>query len=438
LEENILPLHRFCFVESAPVERVDGKYVTYTWAKQLIQDTIQWFPQSTVVCPSARHGAAKEKDSAANDPATQEVAGPPMPRRNARRYLAHLPLLWRANGAANETDFSAIDSTGLEVVCLPMPRGRAGRYLEHLPLLWRAIGSSDLVCVDMPTETGFLAALLCKLRSKPLVTQIIGDWEAAIKCGKPPGISTWVTAKFAKLMSVATVRCSQLVFAQGETLATQFRDVNPRAVAASMVHSTLTDNVFCQRDLTEFHSPVRILSVMALLPLKRPGAVLEAIQGLHSRGYSVEWWCVGDGPERTNLEKTVQQQGLSGTVRFLGYKSLGPSLLALYREADIFVHSSMTEGVPHCLLEAMANSLPIVTTSAGGIPGIVKDGSDAIVVAPGNARELGDGILRLLNDPPLAKRMGESAYRRAKCFHSAFLAEQRRKLIEKTFGAIAA
>ena len=432
-----MPLPRFCFVESAPVESVDGKYVTYTWAKQLIQDTIRWFPQSTVVCPSARIRAAQVMDSAPNDSATHEVVRLLMPRGSARRYLAHLPLLWRADGAANETDFAAIDQTALEVVCLPMARGRVGRYLEHLPILWRAIGNSDLVCVDMPTETGFLAALLCKLRGKPLVTQMIGDWEAAIKCSKPPGISTWMKSKLAQLMSIATVRCSQLVFAQGESLAAQYRDINPRALAASMVHSTLTDDVFFQRDLKKFHSPVRILSVMGLLPLKRPGAVLEAIQDLHSRGYSVEWWCVGDGPERSNLEKTAQQRGVGGIVRFLGYKSLGPSLLAIYREADIFVHSSMTEGVPHCLLEAMANSLPIVTTSAGGIPGIVKDGRDAIIVAPGNAREIADGILRLLEDPALAKRMGESAYRRAKCFHSAFLAEQRRKLIEKTFGAIA-
>ncbi|MGO8818049.1 MAG: glycosyltransferase family 4 protein [Terriglobia bacterium] len=389
-----MPPRSFCFVESAPVERRDGKYITYTWAKQLIQDTIRWFPQSTVVCPSAR------------------------------------------NLAAGGMEFAAIDSTALEVVSLPMPRRKALRYLAHLPPLWRAIGNSDLVCVDMPTEAGVLAALVCKLRSKPLVTQIIGDWEAAIRYGKPPGISTWVKSKFAKLMSMATVRCSQLVFTQGETLYIQYRDINARALAASMVHSTLTDDVFFQRHLKEFHSPVRILSVMGLLPLKRPGAVLEAVQDLCSRGYSVEWWCVGDGPERSHLEKTVQQEGLSAVVRFLGYRALGPSLLSLYREADIFVHSSMTEGVPHCLLEAMANSLPIVTTSAGGIPGVVTNGRNAVVVPPGNAGALADGVLRLLSDLPMAKRVSESAYHRAQDFHSAVLAERRRQLIEKAFGAI--
>ena len=51
----------------------------------------------------------------------------------------------------------------------------------------------------------------------------------------------------------------------------------------------------------------------------------------------------GRRSQRSHLEKTVQQEGLSAVVRFLGYRALGPSLLSLYREADIFVHSSMTE-----------------------------------------------------------------------------------------------
>jgi glycosyltransferase involved in cell wall biosynthesis len=319
-----------------------------------------------------------------------------------------------------------------------MPRGRLRRYLTHLPILWSAVGESDLVCVNMPSETAFLAALVCKLRGKPLVTQIIGDWEAVFKYGKPPGVSVWMKSKIAKLMSIVTVRYSQLVFAQGENIYAQYRGVNARALAGSIVHSTLTDDVFYLREFKEFHRPSRILSVMGLLPLKRPSAVLDAVLDLQSRGVSVEWWCVGDGPERSKLENAVQQKGLSGVVRFLGYRSLGPSLLSLYREADIFVHSSMTEGVPHCLLEAMANSLPVVTTSAGGIPGIVTNGVDAIVVPPGNVRALADGVDRLLKDPSMAKRMGEAAYHRAHDFDSGALAERRRQLIEKAFGKIAA
>jgi glycosyltransferase involved in cell wall biosynthesis len=292
--------------------------------------------------------------------------------------------------------------------------------------------------VDIPNEAGFLAALVSKLRSKPLVTQVLGDWEASLKCGKPPGVLTWVKSKIAKFMSLAAVGCSQLVFAQGANLYSQYRGTHVRALGASMVHSTLTNDVFYMRNSEEFQSPVKILSVMGLVPLKRADIVLDAVHDLHSRGFSVEWWCVGDGPGRSTLENAAQERCLGGVVRFLGYRSLGPLLLSLYRHADIFIHSSLTEGVPHCLLEAMANSLPIVTTSAGGIPGIVRNGTDAIVVPPGDARALAEGVERLLHDPSLAMRLRQSAYHRAQGFHSTALAERRRELIEKTFGPIAA
>jgi glycosyltransferase involved in cell wall biosynthesis len=319
-----------------------------------------------------------------------------------------------------------------------MPGDRLRRFLAQLPLLWRAVGESDLVCVDIPNESGFVTALICKARNKPLVTQLLGDWEASITCGKPPGFSSFVKSKLAKLMSVVTVRCSQLVFAQGENLYIQFRGKNAPGSGASMVHSTLSDDVFHLRDSNEFHHPVRILSVMGLVPLKRPDLVLDAVGDLHRRGVSVEWWCVGDGPERGLLETATQRRKLTDAVRFLGYKSLGPSLLSLYREADIFVHSSMTEGVPHSLLEAMANSLPIVTTSAGGIPWIVRNGVDAVLVPPGDAAAIKAGILRLIENPSEAKRLRHAAFHRAQMFHSKALAERRRQLIEKTFGSIAA
>jgi len=176
---------------------------------------------------------------------------------------------------------------------------------------------------------------------------------------------------------------------------------------------------------------------MGRVPLKRPEIVLAAVLDLFARGFSVEWWCVGDGPERSKLEADVQQHGLGCVARFLGYRSFGPSLLSLYREADIFIHASMTEGVPHSLLEAMANSLPVVTTSAGSISTIVRNGVDGIVVRPGSAEVLAEGVRRLLLDPSLARRMSISAYHRAKEFHSEALAKFRKKLIETAFGEIA-
>jgi glycosyltransferase involved in cell wall biosynthesis len=391
-----LSIRRFCFVEGAPIKSVNGRAATFSWAKQLIEDTVRWFPQTRVICPSSNGHAALERE------------------------LVDLENQW------------------LEVTALPAPPGRLRRYLMQIPTLWKMVGEADLVCVDIPNESGFLAALICGIRRKPLVTQILGEWELASRIGKPRGFSTWVKSKAAKMMTVATVRCSRLIFTQGNNLYVQLKRHNQGAFKASMVHSTLTDGSFYLREWKSYHSPVRLLSVGGLVPLKRADIVLDALLILKSLGVAVEWWCVGDGSERSRLERTAKRLGIDTLVRFCGYVPLGSSLFSLYRQTDIFVHPSMSEGVPHALLEAMANSLPVVTTSAGGIPGVVRDGVEAIIVPPGNAQILAAAVMRLIRDPELAQRMSRAACLRAREFHSEILSKRRRELIEASFGKIAA
>jgi glycosyltransferase involved in cell wall biosynthesis len=287
----------------------------------------------------------------------------------------------------------------------------------------------------MPNEASLLAACICKLTRRPLVTQILGDWGAVLEhAGRRRGIKP----NLARWLSKALIRNSRLVFAQGNDLYSQCRSANALVPGTAMVHSTLTDDVFYLRESANFHRPVRILSVMGLVRLKRPDILLAAVTRLLAGGFPVEWWCVGDGPERHHLELAIQRQGLVNRVRLMGYQALGTPLISIYREADIFVHSSMTEGVPLSLLEAMANSLPVVATSAGGIPSTLRGGKDGLLVPPGDAQPLADAVVRLVQDPSLTRQLSRSAYYRARDFHSQTLAKTRRNLIATTFGGIAA
>jgi glycosyltransferase involved in cell wall biosynthesis len=287
----------------------------------------------------------------------------------------------------------------------------------------------------MPNEASLLAACICKLTRRPLVTQILGDWGAALEhAGRRHGIKP----NLARWLYKALIRNSRLVFAQGDDLYSQCRSADALVPGTAMVHSTLTDDAFYLRESANFHRPLRILSVMGLVRLKRPDILLAAVTRLLAGGFPVEWWCVGDGPERHNLELAIQRQGLVNRVRLMGYRALGTPLMSIYREADIFVHSSMTEGVPLSLLEAMANSLPVVATSAGGIPSTLRDGKDGLLAPPGDGQALADGVVRLVQDPSLTRQLSRSAYYRARDFHSQTLAEARRNLIATTFGGIAA
>ncbi len=99
-------------------------------------------------------------------------------------------------------------------------------------------------------------------------------------------------------------------------------------------------------------------------------------------------------------------------VEVLGRLHDRESVHALYREADVFALPSLFDPLPLVLLEAMSHELPCVVTGTAGVPDVVTDGQDAHLVAPGDARELADALLRVLADPAGAAAVGAAGRRR--------------------------
>jgi glycosyltransferase involved in cell wall biosynthesis len=87
-------------------------------------------------------------------------------------------------------------------------------------------------------------------------------------------------------------------------------------------------------------------------------------------------------------------------------------VLQLLKTADLFVMSSITEGLGSTVLDAMAMKLAVVGTNTGGIPESVEHGRTGLLVPPGDARALAGAIARLLHDPDLRTRMGEAGLQR--------------------------
>jgi glycosyltransferase involved in cell wall biosynthesis len=119
----------------------------------------------------------------------------------------------------------------------------------------------------------------------------------------------------------------------------------------------------------------------------------------------------GDGRERAHLEALVQELGL----RHVDFRGRLPSeqMTRLYDEADIYLNSPNIDNMPNSILEAFAAGLPVVSTSAGGIPRIVRDGENGLLAAPDDHEALAAAALRLLREPGLAHRLARSA--RAEC-----------------------
>ena len=133
--------------------------------------------------------------------------------------------------------------------------------------------------------------------------------------------------------------------------------------------------------------------------------LLEAARLVLDAGVPAHVLIVGEGPERPRIEEAVRRLNMTDRVTLAGHQSSAESC---YWIADLAVLSSLTEGSPNALLEAMAAGIPVVATRVGGIPEIVADGESALLVNPRQTGEMSRAMLRILqNEPDLAQRLVE-------------------------------
>jgi glycosyltransferase involved in cell wall biosynthesis len=134
------------------------------------------------------------------------------------------------------------------------------------------------------------------------------------------------------------------------------------------------------------------------------GLAFEALSAVPEAHLSI----VGDGPDRPRLERLRDELALGDRVRFLGSRSRADAL-GLMRAADIVILSSAWENFPHGVVEALAVGTPVVATRVGGVPEVVVDGENGLLVEHGDAAGFGAALRKLLDDEPLRRRLADRA-----------------------------
>ncbi len=137
---------------------------------------------------------------------------------------------------------------------------------------------------------------------------------------------------------------------------------------------------------------------------KALGVALEAV----ARSDGVTLLVAGDGPERAALEKATQRLGLADRVRFLGPQPR-ERVLELFRAADASLLSSAWENFPHGVVESLAVGTPVISTNAGGVAEVLRDGVNGLVVPVGDVDALAAAIERYFAEPELRERLREAA-----------------------------
>ena len=159
------------------------------------------------------------------------------------------------------------------------------------------------------------------------------------------------------------------------------------------------------------HDAPLVGNVAALVPHKGQRHLVDAAALVLRQQPDARFIVAGEGELRPALEHQIRQHHLEKHVRLAGFRT---DILSLHKAFDLFVMSSVTEGLGTSLLDAMACGKPIVATNVGGIPEVVVDGDTGLLVPPRDPAAMAAAIVRLLGDAALRERMGAAGLARVR------------------------
>ncbi|HSC90989.1 MAG TPA: glycosyltransferase [Gaiellaceae bacterium] len=305
---------------------------------------------------------------------------------------------------------------------VPLPTDAALVALPHYPDLrrlgavaraaagtirafWRALDDVDVVWAFGPHPFALTLVALARLRAKRVALGVrqdsIGYFRSRLpgRAWKPLLGGVYVLDVAFRLLAR---RFPTAVV--GEEIARRYGGgptVAPMAV--SLVRAA---DVVATPPAKDWGGTVELLTVGRLEPEKNPLLLVEALarlERLRPGRYRLTW--LGSGRLREAVRGRADALGIGPLVELPGHVPFGAGLLERYRAAHVFVHVSLTEGVPQVLLEALAAGTAVVATDVGGVASALDRGRAGLLVPPADADALADAITRIDDDETLRGRL---------------------------------
>ncbi len=321
-----------------------------------------------------------------------------------------------------------VQAAGVPVHDLGATRGADLRWVARLRRLL-VDGRYDIVHAHLPYTAALgrvSAATLTRGRRPALVYTEHSMWNKA--------------ALITRALNRATVHLDQALF----VVSSASRDALPvglRPQAQIVLHGVdLSRSAAFAARRRELRAGVRaelgvaddetfVLTVANLRSEKGYDVLLEAAHLAIADGAAAHFVSVGWGPLADSMAEERDRLGLAGRFDFLGRRD---DALRIMAGADVFVLPSHQEGLPVALMEAMSVGLPVVASAIGGVPDIVTNEVEGLLVTPGRADELARAIVRMTRDESLRERLGRGASKRSESLDVAKAARS----IEDTYRRI--
>ena len=320
---------------------------------------------------------------------------------------------------------------------LPIGKNRKNLHFQSqkdiLIYTWRALrfsrkllksGRFDLTLAFFSVPCGFLAWRLKKQFKLPYIVSLRGS--------DVPGYSE----RFTILYKIITPLIKKIwkestgVIANSQGLKNLALKTNPLQ-KIDIIPNGIDVHQF-RPSLLNFNSfkTFQILCVTRITPRKGVRYLIEAFSQLSKKYPNLKLQIVGEGDEKTDLEKMTKGLGIEKQVDFIG-RIPHEKLPAYYQSADVFVLPSLNEGMSNSMLEALAAGLPLLATDTGGTQELVVDSVNGFILKMENAQDIAEKLEILIQDVELKKRMGEASRKKAEGMSWEKVAERYINLIKK-------
>ncbi len=292
---------------------------------------------------------------------------------------------------------------------------KIAKYAKFTFFIIRDIRRWDVGLIFFPGFLGLLAFVLSKVFSKKTVLYIAGDWGESIRAEslqtkKVPALLKELLANFYFIISKFVVKCSHVTLVAGMALYERYW-AEGKLIARRFPIMKITPENFYYRQDSCLEKEIALLYVGPIIARKGIRYLLEAVSALRKERIAVNLELVGQGVDNDYFKKYVQDLEISKYCRFVNYISNGEKLFNVYRKSDVFILPTLTEGEPRVLYEAMSQGLPIICTAIGGIPGLVKNQENGLLLPPRSAISISTAIKRIISGKALRMKIIANNYK---------------------------
>ena len=338
-----------------------------------------------------------------------------------------------------------IEGEGIDVVPLPSAKNDFDIYLKGLyyfPLIFgqylRTIREIDIAWIVTPHFPSVIFWMISMIFKKNVFLWIRGDYKKDLYQLYPKGPKRILAALLGKILMIflnfETKRC--LTFVTGHKLLEQYQ--NPSNNVYAINPSIISVNDILPKRKCSFKPKLEklcLLNVGRLTPEKGLEYLIKALPLIIKKtDIPLKLTIVGGGRFKDFLGKLILSYQLSEYVKLKGYLPFGPELLNIYTSSDIFILPSHTEGIPKTLYEAMARGVPIVATSVGGVPDVIRDEENGLLIPPANTEAIAEAVLRLVNDEKLRGRLVKNGLETVKEYTIEKQMDRMINILESHFG----